>query len=165
MTDPTAEPSQRDKIRTALTETDSAWGDVTGDGDANPAYIDTLTESVVYLRDAEMEQLRAIVSLSSPDQQYYPGTKAHAVMAELAGLRAELAGLRTRIDSALRAAQVWEDLGQEQTGTSQQQHDVAKMHRSTLRHIAKVIKNELAPEPATPTTDRIDQVLNEGGIL
>lgn len=57
---PTSEtPDYRGQVLKALAETDSAWGEETGDGDANPAYLDTLTESVVYLRDAEVARLRA----------------------------------------------------------------------------------------------------------
>lgn len=48
----------REQVRAALAETDSGWGEATGDGDANPDYLDTLTESLVYLRDAELEQAR-----------------------------------------------------------------------------------------------------------
>jgi hypothetical protein len=56
-----------------------------------PARIREAVEVIAAVRDAELERLRAIMSLSSTDQQYYPGTPAHAVMTELEQLRAEYA--------------------------------------------------------------------------
>lgn len=68
----------RDQVRAALAETDSSWGEATGDGDASQDYIDTLTESVAYLRDDELAKT------------------AVAYAAQVAELNAELAGLRER---------------------------------------------------------------------
>lgn len=93
-------PGWPERARRALAVADSAWGDATGDGDANPDYLVALAQSVAYVRDDELAAAR-----TERDNAYMASAGSRELLvAEQAAtetLRAELAELRERAETAI----------------------------------------------------------------